>query len=115
MELSEKLVNLFISFIEKSTELKNLSERNRSINCDITEDGENYSISIKPYIESIDSNQQDYSIVFRDLESKVGYEQYLRINSEFKNKISIFEAKELESKKQQQTIIVDRLLEKFKK
>jgi len=108
--MEEKLVNLFLKFIEKSKSVDGINIRNRQVTCVYNDNGDKHTIFIKPYADTIDAGQQKYNIHFQELIVSTNHEKYLKILNASEDRIEEFEKEEKERRIDQQKKLVDRLL-----
>jgi len=92
--MEEKLVNLFLKFIEKSKSVNDISIRNRQVTCVYDDNGDKHTIFIKPYADTIDANQQKYNIHFQELIESTNHEKYSKILNAAEDRIEDFEKEE---------------------
>ena len=109
--MEEKLIQLFLKFVDKSKDSSEIVIRNRQITCNYNDNGDIHTIYIKPYADTIDANKQKYKIFFQELVEETNHENYKRIFSKVEDKLEEFEKLEKEKRINKQKKLVERLLD----
>jgi hypothetical protein len=108
--MEDKLVKLFLKFIDKTLSKEDLIVRNRQITCVYRENKTEYKIIIKPYSDKINT-ESVYKIFFKDLIAETNHDVYSKIFNKAEDKIEQFEKAEQEKRLNDQIKLVDRLLD----